>query len=40
MAAKKGLELLYNLLLKDAVKTSGPRSGILSIGPDTRKYAQ
>jgi len=40
MAAKKGLELLYNLLLKDAIKTSGPRSGILSIGPDTRKFAQ
>jgi hypothetical protein len=40
MAAKKGLELLYNLLLKDAVMTSGPRSGILSIGPDTRKFAQ
>ena len=40
MAKLKGLELLYNLLLKDAVKTSGPRSGILSIGPDTRKFAQ
>ena len=34
-----GLKILYNLILKDAVKGSGSASGILSIGKDVRKLA-
>ncbi len=34
-----GLKILYNLILKDAVKGSGSASGILSIGKDIRKLA-
>jgi hypothetical protein len=40
MAAKKGLELLRNLLLKDAAKESGKRSGIAQIGNVTRDIAE
>jgi len=40
MAKKKGLELLYNLLLKDAAKESGKRSGIAQIGNVTRDIAE
>ena len=35
----KGLKLLYNFILKDAVKGSGKASGIMSIGSDIRKIA-
>ena len=37
--AAKGLQVLYNLILKDVVKGSGQASGILSIGKDVRKLA-
>ena len=37
--AAKGLQALYNLLLKDVVKGSGQASGIMSIGKDVRKLA-
>ena len=37
--AAKGLQVLYNLILKDVVKGSGKASGILSIGSDVRKIA-
>ena len=37
--AAKGLQVLYNLILKDVVKGSGQASGILSIGSDVRKIA-
>ena len=37
--AIKGLQVLYNLILKDTVKGSGQASGILSIGKDVRKLA-
>ena len=37
--ALKGLQVLYNLILKDVVKGSGQASGILSIGKDVRKLA-
>ena len=37
--AGKGLQTLYNLLLKDVVKGSGQASGIMSIGGDVRKLA-
>jgi len=37
--AGKGLQTLYNLLLKDVVKGSGQASGIMSIGKDVRKLA-
>ena len=40
MAKKKGLDLLYNLLLKDAAKESGKRSGIAQIGNVTRDIAE
>jgi hypothetical protein len=40
MAKKKGLELLYNLLLKDAAMQSGERSGIAQIGNVTRDIAE
>jgi len=40
MAKRKGLELLYNLLLKDAAKESGKRSGIAQIGNVTRDIAE
>jgi hypothetical protein len=36
---KKGLQTLYNLILKDVVKGSGQASGIMSIGGDVRKLA-
>ena len=35
----KGLQTLYNLILKDVIKGSGQASGILSIGSDVRKIA-
>ena len=38
--AAGGLKLLYNLLLKDAVKGSGKASGIMSIGDSVRKLAE
>ena len=38
--ASGGLKLLYNLLLKDAVKGSGEASGIMSIGDSVRKLAE
>ena len=38
--AAGGLKLLYNLLLKDAVKGSGEASGIMSIGDSVRKLAE
>ena len=38
--AAGGLKLLYNLLLKDAVKGSGEASGIMSIGDSVRALAQ
>ena len=37
--ALKGLQALYNLILKDVVKGSGQASGILSIGKNVRKLA-
>ena len=37
--AGKGLQALYNLILKDVVKGSGQASGIMSIGGDVRKLA-
>ena len=37
--AVKGLQALYNLILKDVVKGSGQASGIMSIGKDVRKLA-
>ena len=37
--ALRGLQVLYNLILKDIVKGSGQASGILSIGKDIRKLA-
>jgi len=37
--AIKGLQTLYNLILKDVVKGSGQASGIMSIGKDVRKLA-
>ena len=37
--AIKGLQTLYNLILKDVVKGSGQASGIMSIGGDVRKLA-
>ena len=37
--AIRGLQVLYNLILKDIVKGSGQASGILSIGKDVRKLA-
>ena len=37
--AAKGLQALYNLILKDVVKGSGQASGIMSIGKDVRKLA-
>ena len=37
--AIKGLQALYNLILKDVVKGSGQASGIMSIGGDVRKLA-
>ena len=37
--AIKGLQALYNLILKDVVKGSGQASGIMSIGGDVRKIA-
>ena len=37
--AAKGLQVLYNLILKDVVKGSGQASGIMSIGSDVRKIA-
>jgi hypothetical protein len=37
--ALKGLQALYNLILKDVVKGSGQASGIMSIGKDVRKLA-
>jgi len=37
--AAKGLQILYNLILKDVVKGSGQASGIMSIGKDVRKLA-
>ena len=37
--AIKGLQILYNLILKDVVKGSGKASGIMSIGGDVRKLA-
>ncbi len=40
MAKKKGLELFFNLLLKDAAKESGKRSGIAQIGNVTRDIAE
>jgi hypothetical protein len=40
MAARKGLELLRHLLLKDAAKESGKRSGIAQIGNVTRDIAE
>ena len=39
MAVKTGLQILYNLLLKEAVKGSGQASGIMSIGDSVRKLA-
>ena len=38
--AAGGLKLLYNLLLKDAVKGSGEASGIMSIGDSVWKLAE
>ena len=35
-----GLKILYNLILKDAVKGSGGASGIMSIGDSVRALAQ
>ena len=40
MAKKQGLDLLRNLLLKDAAKESGKRSGIAQIGNVTRDIAE
>ena len=40
MAKLKGIQALYNLLLKDTVKKSGEASGIMSIGPDVRNLAE
>ena len=37
--ALKGLQVLYNLILKNVAKESGQASGILSIGKDIRKLA-
>ena len=37
--ALKGLQILYNLILKSVAKDSGQASGILSIGKDVRKLA-
>ena len=37
--ALKGLQVLYNLILKNVAKESGQASGILSIGKDVRKLA-
>ena len=37
--ALRGLQVLYNLILKDIVKGSGQASGIMSIGKDVRKLA-
>ena len=37
--ALRGLQVLYNLILKDIVKGSGQASGIMSIGKDIRKLA-
>jgi len=37
--ALKGLQILYNLILKSVAKESGQASGILSIGKDIRKLA-
>jgi hypothetical protein len=37
--ALKGVELLYNLILKDIIKNSGQASGIMSIGDSVRKLA-
>ena len=37
--ALKGLQILYNLILKSVAKESGQASGILSIGKDVRKLA-
>ena len=39
MAVKTGTQILYNLLLKEAVKGSGQASGIMSIGDSVRKLA-
>ena len=39
MAKLKGVELLYNLILKDIIKNSGQASGIMSIGDSVRKLA-
>ena len=35
-----GLKILYNLILKDAIKGSGGASGIMSIGDSVRALAQ
>ena len=40
MSKKKGLDLLRNLLLKEAAKESGKRSGIAQIGNVTRDIAE
>ena len=40
MSKLKGIQALYNLLLKDTVKKSGEASGIMSIGPDVRNLAE
>ena len=40
MAKLKGIQALYNLLLKDTVKKSGEASGIMSIGSDVRNLAE
>jgi hypothetical protein len=40
MAVKTGSQILYNLLLKEAVKGSGQASGIMSIGDSVRKLAE
>ena len=39
MSKLKGIELLYNLILKDVIKNSGQASGIMSIGDSVRKLA-
>ena len=40
MAIKKGSQILFNLLFKDAVKKSGQASGIMSIGDSVRNLAK
>jgi hypothetical protein len=40
MAARKGIQILFNLLFKDAIKKSGQASGIMSIGDNVRKLAE